>query len=305
MNTNGKNISSFLRFANPERGFSLRWLLIWTQIILGSLVMAAGYVYFIVPYKIVPGGVYGVGIVLYHTLKWPTGLTGLALNIPLIILGIKVLGPRFGAKTIIGMVLTSGLIDLLTLWYGDAPLVSDPLLSAVVGGVAIGAGLALIFRARATTGGTDIIAQVLNRWTRLPVGQLLIIVDSAIVTLAIVAFGDWTLAFYALVTIYVTGRVIDTLLSGAGYLKTALIISEKHEDIRELILRRLDRGGTVLRGRGLYHDAERNVIFTSLNRRELIILEDHLKRIDPGAFMTILETRAVLGEGFVPLKSAE
>jgi len=295
---------SLTALANAERLFSARWFYSYGLILLGSLIMAAGYVYFIVPYKIVPGGVYGVGIVLHYLWGVPTGLTGLALNIPLILIGVRVLGPRFGLKTVIGMVLTSGLIDLLTLFWGNKPLVDDALLSAVSGGVLIGAGLGLIFKARATTGGTDIIAQVLNKFTRLPVGQLLIFVDTAIVSLAIIAFHDYTLALYAIVTIYVTGRVLDQLLSGAGYRKAVYIVSEKHEAIRDVIINKLDRGGTYLLGRGMYRGEERQVIFTALSRRELLVLEDQVRQLDPRAFLTILDTREILGEGFSPLSDS-
>jgi len=304
MSQEKKNGLTLVALANAEKLFSAKWFQAWLLIGLGALVMAAGYVYFIVPYKIVPGGVYGIGIILYHKLGWPTGMTGLAMNIPLILIGMKVLGPRFGVKTVIGMVLTSGLIDLLTHFWGDKPLVEDPLLSTTFGGVMIGAGLALIFKAKATTGGSDIIAQVLNKFTKVPVGQLLIYVDSAIVIFAIIAFADYTLALYAIVCIYVTGRVLDQMLTGADYMKAVYIVSNHHDEIRDVILNKLNRGGTFLQGKGMFNGEDKQVIFTAVNRRELSILEDSVRQIDAHAFITVVNSNEILGEGFRPLEDA-
>lgn len=291
-------------YAGTERLLSWRWWRTYLLILAGSLVMAAGYVYFIVPYKIVPGGVYGIGIIAHHLWDWPTGLTGLALNIPLIVLGIRILGPRFGIKTIFGMTVTSLLIDVLAARWGDSILVSDPLLSAVFGGVLIGAGLGLIFRARATTGGSDIIAQIIAKYTKAPVGQLLVYVDSAIVVLAVLAFKEVNLALYAIVTIYVTGRVLDNVLTGMGYLKSVMIISQYPDQIRTVVLHRLQRGGTFISGQGMYKQEDRRIVLTALSRRELAILEDQVRAIDPDAFMIVTDAYEIRGEGFKPLEEA-
>ena len=300
-----KRGAQFLAAANSERLLSWKWWRTYLLILAGSLIMAAGYVYFIVPYKIVPGGVYGIGIILYYLWGVPTGLAGLLLNIPLILLGMRVLGPRFGAKTVIGMVLTSGFIDLLTRYWGDKALVpGEPLLSSVFGGVLIGAGLRLVFKARATTGGSDIIAQVLSKWTGAPVGQLLVYVDSAIVILGVVAFREVNLALYAIITIYVTGRVLDGLLTGMGYLKSVMIVSERPDEIRTVILHKLDRGGTFLLGQGMFKHDNKRIVLTALSRRELAILEDQVRLIDPQAFMIVTDAAGIKGQGFKPLAGA-
>jgi uncharacterized membrane-anchored protein YitT (DUF2179 family) len=291
---------AFLQLVNNERVFSRRWLSSWAMITIGALIMAAGYVYFIVPFRIVPGGLYGIGIIAYYKLHLPVGLTGLVLNVPLILLSSRILGPRFGIKTIIGLVLTSGTIDLLTLHWGTRQLVDDPLLSSIFGGVLIGAGLGLIFRARATSGGTDIIAQLLNKYTRLPVGQLLMLVDAAIVCLALLVFADIKLGMYALLTIYVTGRVLDAFITGLGYEKAVLIISDKYDQLRELIINGLDRGGTCLSAQGMYSGEQRQVIFTALSRRDYVVLAEQVRQIDPHAFMTVLDANEIRGEGFKP-----
>ncbi|MCK4981168.1 MAG: YitT family protein, partial [Candidatus Delongbacteria bacterium] len=158
------------------KSFTKQWYIDMLYIVIGSLIMASGYVFFVVPYKIVPGGVYGIAIILHHTFGLPTGTTGLVLNIPLVIWGIKELGPKFGWKTILGMTLTSVAIDVMTYFWGDRPLVieNELILSPIFGGLLIGGGLALIFRARATSGGTDIVAQIMNKHTGISMGQLII-----------------------------------------------------------------------------------------------------------------------------------
>lgn len=295
-----------------EKLFTKRWFIDYSFITIGSLIMAAGYVFFITPHKIVPGGIYGLGIIVYYLTKgmelwpdgFPIGLFNLLINIPLTYFGIKLLGPRFGNKTIYGFVSSSVFMDGIT-WMreiGDAPLVNDVLLSCIFGGVLTGIGLGLIFKARATSGGSDIIAMVITRYTRIPIGQMLIWVDTAIVLIAFAAFKDWQIPLYSMIVIYITGRAIDMILEGANYNKALIIISDKHEDIRDKIINDLARGGTYLKGVGMYTNIEKNIIFTVVNRREVAILEEHINKIDPQAFITIMDASEILGEGFQSLK---
>jgi len=299
-------------FIQKDKLFSAQWFKAYGLIIAGSLVMAAGYVFFISPNRIVPGGVYGIAIVVHHLTKGmfsfapdglPVGATGLILNIPLTIIGIKILGPRFGIKTIIGFILTSVFIDLLTLWWGNKPLVEDDvLLSSIFGGVLIGLGLGLIFKSRATSGGSDIIAMIIAKYTRLPLGQLLIYIDSVIVIVGLIAFKDWKIPLYSWLVIFITGKVIDVILEGVSYEKTLFIISEKSDDIRNKIVNDLNRGGTYLQGKGMYNNSDKQIIFTVVNRRELAILEDYINSIDPDAFLTVTNANEILGKGFRSLK---
>lgn len=298
-------------FFKNEKVFSRKWFISWTLITLGSLILAAGFVFFITPYKIVPGGVYGVAIVVHYLTKGmfafapdglPVGLTGLILNIPLTIIGIKILGPRFGAKTIVGFILTSVFMDLITGFWGDKPLVeNDPLLSTIFGGVLVGFGLGLIFRSKATSGGSDIIAMIIAKYTRLPLGMLMIYVDSVIVLVGLVAFGSWAIPLYSWIVIFITGKVIDIVLQGIAYDKTLFIISDKYEEIRNRIINDLGRGGTYIPGKGMFNDSPKTIIFTVVNRREMAILEEYIHEIDPKAFVTVLEANEILGEGFKSL----
>ncbi len=303
-----------MAFLQKEKIFSLKWFKEYSFIIVGAFILAVGFVYFISPHKIVPGGVYGIAIVVHHLSKgvfsfWPEGipigLFGLVLNIPLTIAGIKILGPRFGIKTVLGFVLTSVFMDLITYLRvdGEAPLVQDVLLSCVFGGVLIGFGLGLIFKSRATSGGSDIIAMIIAKYTGMQLGQLMIYVDSVIVLIGLAAFKDWQIPLYSWLVIYITGKAIDLTLEGANYNKALLIISEKHEEIKQKILVDFERGGTYLNGTGMYTGEDKKVIYTVVSRREVTILEQFISKIDPDAFITIMDAREILGEGFHSLKT--
>jgi uncharacterized membrane-anchored protein YitT (DUF2179 family) len=301
-----------MAFLQKEKLFSGKWFLTYSLIVLGAFILAAGFVFFISPYKIIPGGVYGIAIVIHHLTKGtfdifpnglPIGAMGLILNIPLTIIGIRILGPRFGMKTILGFILTSAFIDMITWFWGEKPLVTDDaLLSSIFGGVLIGLGLGLIFKSKATSGGSDIIAMILAKYTRLPLGQLMIYVDSVIVLVGLVAFGDWRIPLYSWIVIFITGKVIDVVIEGISYDKTLFIISEKHQEIRSKIINDLNRGGTLIQAKGMYNHADKTIIFTVVNRRELAILEDYIHSVDPTAFLTVINANEILGQGFKSLQ---
>ncbi len=300
-------------FLQKQKLFSADWFRDYSLIIIGSFVLAVGFVYFITPHKIVPGGLFGVAIVVHYLTQgvfsfWPdgipVGLFSLVVNIPLTIAGVKILGPRFGVKTVVGFVLSSAFIDLIS-WMrveSDAALVQDVLLSCIFGGVLIGIGTGLIFKSRATSGGSDIIAMIIAKYTNLQLGQLMIYVDSAIVFLGLAAFHDWQIPLYSWLAIYISGKAIDVTLEGVNYHKALFIISSKHEEIKEKILVDLERGGTYFQGRGMFTNEEKQVIYTVVSRREVAILEKFISDIDPDAFITVMDTREILGEGFQSLK---
>jgi uncharacterized membrane-anchored protein YitT (DUF2179 family) len=303
-----------MSFVTREKLFSLEWFKVYSLIVVGSFIMASGFVLFINPYRIVPGGVYGIAIVIHYLTEgvfefWPKGipigLLGLSMDIPLTLIGMRVLGPRFGIKTIFGFFLTAFWMDFLTYFLGqDDPLVlgDQLLLASIFGGVLIGFGLGLIFRSRATSGGSDIIAMIINKYTGLPLGQLMILVDSSIVLVGLAAFGDWKIPLYSWIVIFITGKVIDITLRGVSYEKTMFIVSDKHEAIRQKIIVDLKRGGTHFTGKGLYNNNEKHMIYTSVSRREYQMLKDFIHTVDPEAFVTVIDANEVLGKGFKPLK---
>jgi uncharacterized membrane-anchored protein YitT (DUF2179 family) len=286
-----------------DKPFSRKWFISHILIILGSFILASGLVLFITPYKIVPGGVYGISIVLHWLFGTPVGLVALAFDIPLTIIGVKVLGPRFGYKTVLGFSLTAVFTDVITWFWGFEPLVvGDALLSSIFGGVLLGLGLGLIFRSKATSGGSDIIAMIIARKTNQPLGMLMIYVDSVIVLIGLLVFQDWKIPLYSWIVIFITGKVIDVVLEGVGHDKSIFIISEKPEEIRDKIIKDLNRGGTFIDGKGMFNNADRKIIFTVVNRRELAVLEGFIHTIDPNAFLTVLDATEILGEGFKSLR---
>jgi len=309
-----------MSFITKEKFLSKEWFYSYSLIAIGSFILAAGFVYFIDPHKIVPGGVYGIGIVVKNItadlmhggikvpfIKTPIfrdgleiGFVGLMLNIPLTIIGIKILGPRFGIKTVVGFVLSSIFIDFLDSTF-DGALVDDVLLSCVFGGVLIGFGLGLIFKSKATSGGSDIIAMIIAKYTKMSLGILLIVVDSTIVLIGLLVFKDWKIPLYSWIVIYITGKVIDATLQGVSYDKALFIISDNYDEIRNKIIKDLNRGGTLINGVGMYKGLDKKIIFTNVNRREQAILHDFIKDIDPNAFMTVIDAHEVLGNGFKPI----
>jgi uncharacterized membrane-anchored protein YitT (DUF2179 family) len=290
-------------FLLKEKPFTRKWFISYSLIIIGSFILASGFVFFITPNKIIPGGVYGISIVLHYIFGTPVGVMALLFDIPLTLLGIRILGPRFGFKTVLGFSLTAIFNDTLTIFWGYKPLVEgDVLLSSIFGGVLVGLGLGLMFKSKATSGGSDIVAAILNKYTNIPIGQLMIIVDSVIVLLGLVVFGDWKIPLYSWIVIFITGKVIDVVMAGISYDKSLFIISEKHEEIRDKIINNLNRGGTLIEGKGMYNMAERKIIFTVVSRRELSLLQEYIHQIDPRAFMTVTDATEILGEGFKSLK---
>ncbi len=292
-----------MAFVINEKLFSWKWFKSYSLIFIGTFIMGLAYVLFISPYKFAPGGVYGIAIVLHHLFKLPIGLTGIAMDIPLTIIGIWILGPRFGAKTIAGMLLLSGWISLLEFWHGYQAFVpNQPLLSALYGGVLIGIGLGLVFKSKATSGGSDIIAMIINKYVHLPLGQLMIYVDSAIVLISWIAFKDPMIPLISWVIIFITGKVVDVIIEGVNYDKTLIIISNQHNAIRDKIVNDLNRGGTFVKGEGMYNGTDKTIIYTVVNRRELTILQSFIHDVDPNAFLTVINANEVLGDGFRSLK---
>ncbi|MBO7587622.1 MAG: YitT family protein [Bacteroidales bacterium] len=283
-------------------------------IVVGTFIMSIGYVVFVSPLKLAPGGVYGIAIILHHLFNFPIGLSGICLDIPLLIIGTLWLGPKFGAKTIVGVITLPAFISLWEKIYGYAPLIAlpgDPMtpdpaanfIIALCGGVIIGIGLGLIFKTRATSGGSDIIAMIIGKYVKhIPLGTLLIIVDSTIVLAALVAFKDWTIPLYSWLIIYVTGVVMDKVIVGFHSDKVVLIVSDYYDEIRQHIFDELDRGGTFLNGEGMYNNDEKKIIFTSLSRKQLPILIHFVHEIDPKAFVSILDASETLGNGFTSLR---
>jgi uncharacterized membrane-anchored protein YitT (DUF2179 family) len=275
------------------------WRKFWDYVGLnaGVVTCALGLDLFLVPNKLVAGGVSGIATILHHLVGVPVGATMLALNVPLFIMGIYRLGFGFGFRTLYGTVALSLAVD------GMAPFLPvptrEPLLACLYGGVLVGIGLGLVFRAKGTTGGTDLAAAILRTYVGLiNIGQILFLVDGAVVLATGVAFRSPELAMYSLITIFVSAVVIDAVQQGLGYAKAFFIISEQAGSIGEAVLKELERGATALPGRGLYTGRGREVLLVVVNRAEVTRLKEIVYRTDPRAFIVVADVREVLGEGF-------
>ncbi|NLW56351.1 MAG: YitT family protein [Firmicutes bacterium] len=265
-------------------------------VFLGVNLTALGLVWFLIPNKIAAGGVSGLATVLYYLWHWPVGLVMLLINIPLFLAGLFFYGTGFGLRTFFGAVFLSLTVEY---WGKMAhPLTLDPLLAALCGGVLSGLGVGLAFRFRGTTGGTDIAAKILSRFSNFTPGQALLIFDGIVIALAGLVFRSFELMLYALIAVVVSGKTIDGVVEGFNYAKGALIISGRSEKIAARIMAELGRGVTGLNGRGLYSGEAREVLLCIIGRMEEARLKRLVKEEDPRAFMIITDVHEVLGEGF-------
>ena len=292
----------YRRYASRRRIKSVLWL------VCGSILMSAGFVLFMSPYQVVPGGVYGLGIVLHALFpSIQVGTFGLMFDIPLLLIGLKVFGRMFGAKTVTAALLIPVLMNTMTYFIGENPatmfggkmdLSNDLFLVCIFGGVLIGAGLGMIIKTEATSGGTDIVAMLLVKYARFSFSRGVLLVDSLVVIFGMVVLGDWRLPLYSLVTIFVTTRVIDFIVDGASYDKLLFIISDRNDDIREYILEKMGRGGTFVKSSGMYTGAGREMIFLVVSRSEVSAIKGMIKEIDPQSFVVIVDAHQTYGDGF-------
>ncbi len=296
-------MGSFKRFFKGWKDY------LW--IVLGSIITAAAINIFLVPYKIAPGGVTGIATVIYYLSgeRFPVGVTMLALNIPLFILGIRFIGGKFIIRTLFSTVFLSVVIDVsepVTTYFADFYLTKaansatpDLLLYSIFGGFFMGLGLGFVFRSGATTGGTDLAAKVVHHFIpQLTMGQLLLVIDSAVILFAAIAFNSFLLALYAILSLYLSTKVIDAILEGVNFAKAVYIISEQSEEIAQKIMTDLDRGVTALRGVGMYTGKDKSVLYCVLHRGQLQQLKELVVKIDANAFIILSDVREVLGEGF-------
>ncbi|MFZ5988234.1 MAG: YitT family protein [Bacillota bacterium] len=295
-------------------GLVEKYFKVWKDylwIILGSVITAASINIFMVPYKIAPGGVSGIATVVYYlgNGRFPVGITMLALNIPLFILGMRFIGKSFIVKTLFGTILLSLVIDstepiaryfvenfLVRLETSYSP---DILLYAIFGGTLMGVGLGMVFKSGATTGGTDLAARIVNHFIpSFTMGQTLLFIDSSVILFAAVAFNSFQLALYAILTLYISSKVIDAILEGVNFAKALFIISDSSEEIAARILRDLDRGVTALKGTGMYTGEDKEVLLCVVHRGQLPMLKKIVSDVDKRAFIILTDIREVLGEGF-------
>ena len=280
----------------------------YVMLVLGNFIYAAGAVMLVEPYGFAPGGTYGLGMVFHHLWGVETEFVALAMDIPLLIIGFIILGNRFGVKTIVSTILLPLFMQFMHRVYGYASLIEPEItemtayqhqiIASIFGGVIYGIGLGLVYRSRATTGGSDIISMIMKKYTRLPMGICNIIVDGLITLSTVVAFGDWKLPMYSWVIIFVCSRLIDLILEGPKRAKTMMIITSQSEQIRDFIIKDMGRGATLIPGKGLYSGQGRDIIYVVLGRREMLRLREVVAKVDPTAFVNVIDSAEILGEGF-------
>ncbi|NPA30977.1 MAG: YitT family protein [Chloroflexi bacterium] len=264
----------------------------------GTVILALAMVIFLIPGDLAAGGVSGLALVVHHYTGWPVGALVTAFNLPLFALGWRYLGgPRFALRTLVSVLLFSAVVDGWTYGVGLRLLTDDMLLNALYGGVVGGVGAGLIYRGRGTSGGTDILARILARRMHIPMAQSYLLSDALVLAAAGFTFG-WEKALYALVTLYITGLTADAVSQGANVVRTALIVTARPEAVTQRILRDLDRGVTVLQGRGGYTGQPRAVLYCVVSRGEVGPLKAIVREADPRAFMVIGHAYEALGEGF-------
>ena len=289
-------------------------------IVFGAFFLAIAYSWFLVPYKIAPGGIGGLAQIFYHFFGLPVGISMIMMNIPLFVISIMFLGKTFGIRSFYGMIVTAILTDLVSLEslfrFGIirdlAPYTfningssiyamlgpEDIYLSALAGSVLLGFGLGIVFRFRGSTAGTDIPAAIIKQKTGLSLGTGFWIVETLIIFSIGLVFGDLKLIIWGYVNLFISSKITDISSEGLPYLKGIYIISDFAVDIRAEIYKQIDRGVTFFKGEGSYSGKDFNIIFTVVHRRQVAVVRDIVKDIDPDAFMIINDVSDVMGYGF-------
>ncbi|SHI97920.1 YitT family protein [Propionispora hippei] len=273
-----------------------RTLLNYLGIAVGAAITALGLNMFLIPNKIAAGGVSGLATVLHHLLGVPVGLTMIAFDVPLLLISLKVLGPRFGVNTLLGAVILALSIDVSAPYI--PALTHDLLLSALYGGVISGLGLGIVFRSQGTTAGTDQIAAIINKLFSIPIGQALMMVDFFVIATAGIVFKSAELSLYALISLFVTSKIIDLIQEGPSSAKVFLIVTTIPETIADAILADLSRGVTLFSARGGYTKQAGEMVMCVVSTREVTQLKELVSQLDEKAFVIVADAHEVLGEGF-------
>lgn len=303
--------------------FTKRNVLEYSLLVGGCAIFSLGAVLLIEPYGFAPGGTYGISMVFHHLWGWRTEVSALCMDIPLLIIGTLILGGKFGFKTLLCTLLVPAFFWIIHQTYGFDSLIEPEvsrqiaqeglsgvaaiqkydhqLLAAIFGGVLYGVGLGMIFRSRATSGGSDIISMIVNKYTHISLGTCVIIVDGLITLSTVVAFGDWKLPMYSWLIIIIESIIIDKVIEGQAS-KTMMIISSKPDQIRKIIIEDMKRGATLIPAKGMYKGEPKDIIYVTLTRREVVNLRYQIAQIDPDAFINVINSAETIGLGFKSIK---
>ena len=273
---------------------SMTWLL---GTIIGSAIFALGFALFLEPYGMSPGGISGLSMVLVHLLEvGSVGTLSILINLPLFLLGGLKIGKRFFIGSLVGMLLSSVLIDLFaTLQVPEV----EPLVGVLYGGGLCGFGLGIVFVVGSSTGGSDILVRLLKlRWRNVPIGQIALCFDALVVILTGIVYNNMTSSLYTGLAVFVTSQVVDMVVYRFDFSRVALIITKEYDKVAQVISSKLDRGATFLYGQGTYSGKDTKVVLTAVKKQQLAELKDLVVDIDPNAFIIVQEAHQVLGDGF-------
>jgi uncharacterized membrane-anchored protein YitT (DUF2179 family) len=279
---------------NHTLNSTLEKLFEYVYVLIGSAIVAISFNVFLLPNRVASGGVSGISTIIDATLGWEPAYVQWAFNIPLFIAGVVLLGRQYGYKTLAGTIF----LPLVVFLTKDVnPWTLDPLLGSLFGGIGVGLGLGIVFRGNASTGGTDLAAQIIHKYTGLSLGTCVALIDGLIVLSAAIVF-DIERGLYALIGLYVTSKTIDLVQVGIVRSKMAMVITNRQDEVREAILNKIDRGVTKLSAYGGYTDQERPIIMCVVDQTEFTKLKQLVQSIDPAAFVIVMDASEVLGEGF-------
>jgi uncharacterized membrane-anchored protein YitT (DUF2179 family) len=253
---------------------------------------------FLIPHHFVPGGISGIAMIANYFAGLPVGALIMVLNIPVFLLGLKTMGKKYVVNSLAGMVVSSVFIDLFHEVLKLPSATGNPVLASIYGGVMLGVGLGIVFRGRASTGGSDIIGMVISKYTGMSLGYGIMVTDFLVISASGLALRSLEAPLYGYLVLFLSTKVIDMILEGWSYSKLVIITSTRVDEIADFILRGLDRSGTALRSRSLYLNREGEIILTVIHRKQLADLRQFIKKTDPEAFVIINDTYDVLGKGF-------
>jgi uncharacterized membrane-anchored protein YitT (DUF2179 family) len=267
-------------------------------ILIGCAISGLAYALFLIPHHFVPGGVSGIAIIINYFTVLPVGALMVLLNVPVFLLGLKTMGKKYVLNSLAGMVVSAVFIDLFNKALKLPSPTDNPVLASIYGGVMLGVGLGIVFRGRASTGGSDIIGMVLSKFTGMSLGFGIMVTDFVVISASGLALRSLEAPLYGYLVLFLSTKAIDMILEGWSYSKLVLITSNRVQEIADFILHGLDRSGTALRSRSLYLNREGEIILTVIHRKQLADLRTFIKKADPEAFVVINDTYDVLGKGF-------
>jgi len=270
----------------------------FTYSFIGSISLALGLVFFLIPNKIATGGVAGLAIVLHYVIDLPTGLIMLILNIPLLLVGLKYLGKKFLLKTLFAIVAMSFFTDFFAINLHFQALTHHLMLATLYGGLLVGIGLGLIVKGDASAGGGTILARVISQKSRFKTGQVLLTIDIFVISSAAITFQNIELALWGFITIFIASQLVDLILTGKPYAKVIHIVTNEIESIGEHIISDLGRSATILNARGLFSGEPKNLLLVVVDSSQIYKLRDIVRLHDHNAFMIVVDAKEILGQGF-------